>query len=344
MSGTGWTPGANTLYRNVEILAAAQAPRSYALRLGLAWGFGLPTDGRSDLTEFSFPLRPADDVPSLLRARGGLRVDSHEDPAGTELDDHLRATGEPVIAVVDSFALPYRPAYGRVHSSRTIIVEPLDRDHVLVDDYWEPTYRGPMHRRDLDIARRSEAVADLPLEPIFHGGQGQAQWFTVTVDPFPVGDPARWATEMIGTLVREMTAPADPVDAPGVSFGLAALRELVDLMAAGGDALWPAVPRRTLALVLRAELSVRRYLCVLLRNAVRLAGWPALVLDVDQYEQGLRHLQAARDVLTKSLRGDRTEYDGYVLARLRDALAMEERLLAALTGAGLPVLAGVTAA
>jgi hypothetical protein len=90
------------------------------------------------------------------------------------------------------------------------------------------------------------------------------------------------------------------------------------------------------ALVLRAELSSRRYLCALLGNAVRLAGLPALVADVDRYQDGLRHLQAARDVQIKTLRAARAAYDAYVLDRCRDALANEERLLTAITAANPP--------
>jgi hypothetical protein len=85
-------------------------------------------------------------------------------------------------------------------------------------------------------------------------------------------------------------------------------------------------PRRTLALVLRTELSSRRYLCSTLRNA--LAEHPGLREAVDRYQDGLRHLQAARDVAVKSLRHNRSQYDAYLADRCRDAVANEERLMA----------------
>lgn len=335
---TAWTPGVSTLYRNAEVLAAARSPRSASLRLGLSWGFGLPADGpdggdcpsagdNTVRTEFSFPLRAAGDLPDLLRRRGGLDIRVHADPGGTGMLDYLRSTGEPVIAVVDSFYLPYRPACRRVHSSRTVIVTPVDRSQVWVDDCWEPVYLGLLNLADLDAARRSPAEAEPLLEPVFTGVQADAEWFTVCAEPVMVADPARWAASAIGTLAGEITEAART---DRTSFGLAALREL-----AGGGAVWQTIPRRTLALVLRAELSSRAYLCTLLRNAVTLVGQPALVEDVNRYQQGLRHFQAARDVAVKSLRRPRAEYDEFVLARWRDALSNEERLLAAITAAGL---------
>jgi len=330
---TAWTPSVSTLYRNVEVLAAARSPRSYSLRLGMSWGFGLPNDGRSNFTEFSFPLRPAGDLPDLLRRRGGLDIRRHDDPSGVTMHEYLHVTGEPVVAVVDSFYLPYRPAYGRVHSSRTIIAGPAEGDRVWVDDCWEPTYRGLLRRRDLDAARWSRAEADPLLEPIFSDVQTDAEWFTVSVEPLLINDPARWAATTIRLLVHEMTTAVRTV---GASFGLAALREMVGVLAEGGDAPWRVVSRRTMALVLRAELSSRRYLCTLLRNAVTLAGHPSLIDDVNLYQEGLWHFQAARDVLVKSLRHGCAEYDKFVVTRCRDALSNEERLLAAIEAAGLP--------
>lgn len=325
-----FTPSVSSLYRNIEVLAARCGPRSRHLRLGLRWGFGLPLGGRGDITEYSFPSQPSGDLPGLLRERGGLAIGCHDDPAGAGLDEHLRA-GRAAVAVVDSYHLPYRPAFGRVHSSRTIIVEPGGPDHVLVDDCWEPAYRGPLRRADLEAARRSHAVADPALEPVYSGVLGPAQWFTVDMAPFPVTDPACWARETVTLLATEFTTAHRTEDA---SFGLAALRELVGLLA-GGPTVWEEIPRRTLALTLRAELGSRRYLCALLHNALLLAGEPALVAEADRYQEGLRHLQAARDVQIKTLRRAHPSYDAYVLARCRDALANEERLLAALAGADL---------
>ncbi|MFD3504214.1 hypothetical protein [Streptomyces sp. NPDC058678] len=327
-----WTPSVSTLYRNIEVLAGRRSPRSHQMRLGLRWGFGLPIGGRTDLTEYSFPLQPDGDLLGLLRRRGGLAIKRHDDPSGTAMDVYLQETREPVIAVVDSYHLPYRPAFGRVHSSRTIIVEPLDSDHVQVEDCWEPSYCGVLHRRALNAARYSDAVANPVLEPVYSGVQAPAQWFTVTVEPFRVADPQRWAQDVIELLVTEVVRTERTTDA---HFGLAALRELVQLLALGGDKVWRVIPRRTLALVLRAELSSRRYLCVLLRNAVALAGRPALTAEVERYQEGLQHLQAARDVQVKSLRTARVPYDAYVLYHCRETLANEKRLLSAITEANL---------
>jgi hypothetical protein len=212
---------------------------------------------------------------------------------------------------VDSFFLPYRPAFGRVHSSRSLIVEAVDDERMLVDDCWSPAYRGWVHRRDVEAARHSPAVADPLLEPVFSGVHGEAEWFTVAVRRFPVTDRRAGAHSIVELLITDMTTD---LRTPGARFGLDAMREML------------AVPRRTLALVLRAELSSRRYLCSSLRNAF--AEQPDMCDAVDRYQDGLRHLQAARDVAVKSLRHNRAEYDAYLADRCRAALANEERLLA----------------
>ncbi|NUT50852.1 MAG: hypothetical protein HOV94_26620 [Saccharothrix sp.] len=327
-----WTPSVNTLYRNIEVLAATHCPRSHQLRLGPRWGFGLPTGEVTGLTEYSFPLHPDGDLPGLLRRRGGLVIGCHDDPSGDALHEHLRDTGEPAVVVVDSYHLPYRPAFGQVHSSRTIIVAPARDGHVLVDDCWEPTFRGLLRRDDLDAARRSVAAADPALEPVFSGVAGPAQWFTVAAEEVPVPDPRRWACQLVDELVADITTTRH---AAGARFGLDALRELVELLAVGGDAPWRVLSRRDLAVVLRAELSSRRYLCVLLRAAARLADRPGLAADVDRYQEGLRHFQAARDTQLKTVRAARPGYDAHVADRCRDALANEERLLAAVVAARL---------
>jgi hypothetical protein len=333
-----WAPSVNTLYRNAEMIGAGRVPRSISLRLGLSWGFGLPKDGRRGLTEYSFPLRSASDapdalgLPQLLRQRGGVDIRRQADPHGDAMYGYLQAASDPVVAVVDSFYLPYRPAYGRVHSSRTVLVAKLEGSIVYVDDCWEPAYRGPLAIRHLDAARRSPAAASQLLEPIFFGIQGEAEWFTVSVAPLPLDDPARWAIAMVGALAAEIETQRQ---SPGMSFGLAAMRELVEMLAGQPEVVWEMIPRRTLALVLRAELSSRRYLCTFLRNAGKLAGSPALITAADRYQEGLRHFQAARDVLVKTLRHDRDVYDEFILARCRDALANEEQLATSIAAAGL---------
>jgi len=342
---TTWAPSVNTLYRNAEMIGARRVPRSISLRLGLSWGFGLPKDGRQGLTEYSFPLRSAPEapeasdaigLPELLRQRGGLDIRGQADPDGNAMYDYLKATGDPVVAVVDSFYLPYRPAYGRVHSSRTVIVMRPEGDIVPVDDCWEPAYSGPLAIRHLEAARRSPAAADPLLEPIFYGIRAEAEWFTVSVPPLQLDDPARWAVTTVGTLAAEIAAERQ---LPGTSFGLAAIRELVDMLAGQPEVVWEVIPRRTLALVLRAELSSRRYLCTLLWNAGKIARSPALVTAAERYQEGLRHFQAARDVLVKSLRHDRDVYDEFILARCRDALSNEEQLATSIAAAGFPAVA-----
>lgn len=319
-----------TLYSYVEQLVAEQAPRAATVLMGLRWSFGLPSSSLLELCEYSLPLNPTP-ILTALEQRGGVRIGRHEGDVEVSLYEHL-ASGRPAIAAIDAYFLHFRPAYRRIHSARTALVRPGPEEGCFrVLDGWRPSTEGIVSREDLDLARSSDAPLDVNREALFAGNPVRGVWFSVEVDPPQVEDAAAWARERLGWLRDEMATPRS--DARG-EYGIQALRKLRQgledhLAAPRGDEETVAV-RRGASLLLRPELSSRLYLGVFLRNAAHLIGDAGLQEEVAAYRRKLGHMQAAMDVLAKTVRVRRPEYDTFLRDQLARACANEERLLAAL--------------
>src|SRR4051812_28297708 len=159
-------PAVSSSFRNLCVLVEDHAPRSAALLLGCRWSFALPAPAlRAELTEYSLPSGP-DRYPAAVARRTGLRILEHAGDEPAELGQHLAAGGAAVVAV-DCFHLSHRPAFGRVHSTRTLLVRPgRTAGEVLVDDAWDPAYRGPVPWAELQRARFSDAPLNPVREPV----------------------------------------------------------------------------------------------------------------------------------------------------------------------------------
>jgi len=315
-----------TLYSYAERLAAEQAPRAAALLLGLRWSFGLPSSSLEAIPEHGLPLNPVPILTALAR-RGDLRIARYKGDGEVSLHDHL-ATGRPAIVAVDAYFLPFRPAYRRVRSSRTVLARRAD-GAIHIQDLWGPPAEGTVSREVLDEARFSEVPLDVGREPLFAGNPVEGVWLTVEASPLRFSDGAAWARERLGWLRDEMATPR--MDERG-EYGLQALRRfegwLDERLAGPPDESLAA--RRGGSLLLRPELTSRLYLGVFLRNAAHLLGGAPLKEEVERYRSDLGHLQAAMDVLTKTIRTRRPEYDDFIRRHLARARENEERLLAAL--------------
>lgn len=117
--------------------------------LGAGWRFlHLPGDVRSE--EFYYPCPPTESGADL-----GAALAPHHDLHShwwrpVDSDDVWRevrailAEDRLVIAAVDNFHLPFRPAYGDVHAAHLVIVYGLDevRGLVYVSDAMPPAFRG----------------------------------------------------------------------------------------------------------------------------------------------------------------------------------------------------------
>lgn len=281
--------------------------------LGARATFAWPKEAMP-LTEFSLPLSPRGYAATLER-RTGVVLRWHR---GESLYDHL-ASGRGAVVVVDSHHLPYRPAFGRVHSHRTILVRPSNAAGcVEVDDPWPPAFRGPLPIADLERARFADVPLDPLLEPVFAGQPVSGEWLSASITAPSIDDET-----LLAELAGDLAACGE--DDEG-RFGLGAMRAFA-LSLASDTTVETA---RRASLLLRAEHASRVQLCALLRAASEWLGAPPLRRIADRYQQRLRAMELARDVLTKSLRHPRMEYRRFVLDRLSDAADAEEQLLAEL--------------
>ncbi|MFI6683276.1 BtrH N-terminal domain-containing protein [Streptomyces sp. NPDC050485] len=113
--------------------------------LGAGWQFlHLPGDVRPE--EFYYPCADGELGKALaphhdLSARWWQPAD--EDDVWREVREHL-ADDRLVIAAVDNFHLPFRPAYGDVHAAHLVVIYGLDetRGVVHVSDAMPPAFRG----------------------------------------------------------------------------------------------------------------------------------------------------------------------------------------------------------
>jgi hypothetical protein len=319
----------SSIFANLEKLVSRRAPRSGQALLGARWSFIFPSpETRRALCEYSFPDGPAPFVEALA-ARVGLKIIEHAANEASDLYHHIEQGNDSIVAI-DSFFLPYRPAFNRVHSNRTIIVrQGLRRGEVLVEDVWPPGYQGPLLTFDLERARNSSVPLDPRLEPIYAGRPINGEWFSVDMAPFPIGDVSVWSAGLLQMLFLEATTATFD---SRCEYGLPAMRrfceELKQVLTWWPDERFDYV--REASLLLRSELSARVYLCALLRAS---AGWikeARLYEEARVYYEALRHMEMARDILIKSLARPRPEYAEIIISSLEHSVVAEERLAACL--------------
>lgn len=287
--------------------------------LGARWTFAFPhaEARRAEMTEFGLPLHPHGFFATLAR-RTGVRIHTH---AHDGLYEAL-SSGIAAVAAVDSFHLPYRPAFGRVHSHRTVVVRALDRDRVEIDDLWPPSFRGPVPIEVFERARVSDVPLDPLREPIFAGRPISGEWFHAEAVPSNPADPFEWAAGLLAELHAEAT---ETVCAGGVEYGPDAMAKLIAAIADG------SIGAREASLLLRAELGSRVYLYAFLRVAARCLGDRTLAACAAAHFGQLRAMELARDVLAKSLAHPQRRLTRFVLDRLRDAAGGERLLVEQLT-------------
>jgi hypothetical protein len=173
--------------------------------LGSHWEFRyIPGDVRPE--EFYYPCRHPGDLARSLAPHHpvGSRWGRPADPAAplVEIAAEL-AADRPVIAAVDNFYLPFRPAFGDVHAAHLILVWGLDerRGLVHVADAMPPAFSGPLPITDFLRAWGSANPPDVQ-DAFFSDARIDRRYLTVTLgEPFPVLDAGclrRVLTENLG--------------------------------------------------------------------------------------------------------------------------------------------------
>lgn len=316
----------SSIFMNLERILERHAPKSAPILLGARWCFGLPRClKRRNMCEYSFPLSPIA-FPCALAERTGVVIESHTGADSKRLYDFLECADAAIIAV-DSYFLPYRPAYLRVHSNRTVVIRrTATPSEVWVEDYWPPSYQGILSILDLERARYSPTQLVDDFEPVFAGHPIEGEWFSVEVKPVSMRDPCQWSLGILRLLVEEATTSLVDEHA---HYGIAAICQLKDDLSKeiSGPEDERRLALRQASLVLRAELSARVYLCALLEAC---AGWTSnvrLQCAVRIYSAALWHLEMARDITIKEIVRPCPLYRAYISDRLSSFIAAERRLI-----------------
>lgn len=316
MSETDHTVVANSLLYNTSGLVQRVAPRSGLARLGAWWGFWSP-DRAHDPWESSLPEGPGGLI-AALESRTGIRIHAN---SGFEA---LRAAARvrPVICAVDSFYLPYRPAYGRVHSHRTVVLERGEPARVWVIDDWPPRHQGWLSWTVLAAACEAEVPLVLEQEPVFAGGALHSQWWSVDVDPLVPVEVGVWTRQLLEALCDDHAHGADGATAVARTFESFTRRAMVDATPAD---------RRHQALTLRANLGPRSFLVRLLHAAADWIDTPELRGCAAGLARGVAALKLCGDLLIKLTRYEDDAYPGLLEDSLRRVAATEAAVHRCLT-------------
>lgn len=307
--------GVSSLWFNMDALLHRALPGRWGqILLGVCGGAGIYREGA--LAEFE----TSSMLPQRLRMRSGIHLQERTDgPGQLALRAWLRA-GKCVIVAVDSFHLPYRPAFRRVHSGRTLIVRPLPAtDVVSIEDWWPPFWKGELSFATLEPARASLVKIDARREPVFAGSPLAFRWWSLAAPAAPPSDPCGW----LAARLADLAADDDVHGASGSARLLRALARCPGEM--------PDDTRRS-SLILRAELSAKIYNLCLIEAAACLLGDALLAQALQPWRSGLTRLAHARDLLIKQIASPSSLYLRLIGEDLLAAAAAQEDL-ATLVGA-----------
>jgi hypothetical protein len=315
-----WAFGVSSLFANMERQLSQHVPLTHARAcLGVCWSMDAQP---SDLPEYAWP-DPM--FVARLRERSGILIVAHGGQDASQLWSYLAAAASAIVAV-DSYFLPYRPAFGRVHSGRTVILRrhPLQADYVLVEDCWPPARQEALPVSVVERARWSEVPRVAQQEPIFSGVPIRGDWWSLDCADISDITPA-WLRIRLADLYEDALAPAVESER---CLPAQSLEEIAcSLLEREHESI---ALHRIASLALRASLSTRAYLLALTALAAeRLEdGW--LGCEIEHYAASLQALAEARDLLTKMLTFSRPIYPQIVAQRLRSGAEGERRLMTAL--------------
>jgi hypothetical protein len=296
-----------------DLLAAPSA-----FMLASSWSFNRFDRERVALAEFDLPSGWSL-VAERVAAFAGVELLAFESDPADRAYERLELR-QPVVLAVDSHELPYRPAYRKVHSARTIVATRIDRTAGTVDviDPWLPAYAGPLPIAALDAARQSEVPEDHLLEPLYAGTALKRRWWTLALSAAAPTGTLNGALAAVSALAHEATRTGS---ADGLEQFRAAAMEALASGSRGNRV------RRAVALHLRGEIGLRAHVLALLRRTAHLMGDSLLAAETERWGLHLGALGIARDVLIKSIGFDRPEYTPIVDRALREAHRREQRFV-----------------
>ncbi|GAA3463948.1 BtrH N-terminal domain-containing protein [Saccharothrix longispora] len=161
--------------------------------LGAGWGFGYRA-GDVRREEYYFPCARGSLFASIaphhaVTSRWHEPVDA--EAGWREVRDAV-ASGRPVAVAADNYHLPFRPAYGDVHTNHLLVVHGFDdeRGVALVADSVPPRFLGEITIADLTAARDSANPVRHDRDLFFTDRPIGNRWLEVSVDG-PLDPPDR---------------------------------------------------------------------------------------------------------------------------------------------------------
>lgn len=181
------------------------------MTMGAAWEFYY-AQAEVSREEFYHPL-PRPTLAASMMPFHPIRSTWHrsDDPHAAWQDmKAVIAQGRPVIAAVDNFYMPIRPAYGDVHAAHLMVVFGFDdaTDEAYILESTPPQFQGPLPVKQFLTARNSDNPIVGERDFFFTGTPINNRWLDLEPRaPFP--ELTRdWVHEVISTNLSRFHAPA----------------------------------------------------------------------------------------------------------------------------------------
>jgi hypothetical protein len=139
--------------------------------------------------------------------------------------------GRPVAVAADNFHLPFRPAYGDVHTNHLMVVHGFDdaAGEVYVTDPVPPAHQGPLALEELTAARDSGNPVQHDRDMFFTANPIGNRWLSWDATGQQPEFTPEFAAEAVTRNVRGLTEPGDPSTSglPGLRAFLAGAWDLL---------------------------------------------------------------------------------------------------------------------
>lgn len=325
---------ASPLYYVLGTLFKYHGCRQLELALGAVWDFYFCA-GDQVRYEYCFP-GPGPTLADNMFPYAGVKADwrTGGDAAGAWRAVRERLDGgEPVVAAVDNFHLPFRPAYHDVHTNHLLVVYGYDAGtgSAWVLDATPPAYKGTLALSDLELARGSKNPRECDRHMFFTQTPIDNRWLDAS---FPAGRPEvdeALVARIISDNLARMNAVSRRSD---VLLGLAGIRALAGRI--GGLAGLPPGESRgheaedITAFIFGRMLGTRAFHADFLYSAACILGDPRVRRAARDMEIAAHGWVAARIMLGKGSRGDLTDMAPRVARRVAAIADREEAVLDAL--------------
>lgn len=297
--------------------------------LGARWSFYY-RDGDVRREEYYFPCPPGTSLLEALAPYHDLRSRWHTPPdaaAGWQQVRAKLAAGHVVGLAVDNYFLPYRPAFGDVHTNHLLVAYGFDDRAQTVDvlDAVPPSFRGALPLAQLTAARNSANPAQHERDRFFTKAPIQSRWLELEV----TGSAEPLTAAVAAAAIRQNVADFRNGATDGAFVGSDGLRRFWTNAVARLAAGEPLVDE--LFVLAGAVLAQTGVHADYLSHAARTLDAPKLAEASRRVDRVAHHWTALRIAIARAREGE--AYGQRLARRLRELTDDLERALDELEGA-----------